>query len=122
MVKAQAQAWRLEPSLPGTFYTGEAHFAGERERIFFREWLCAGREEALPEPGDYLELSILGESILVVHTQAGLSAFYNVCRHRGCQLTLGAPAAETATGTPHWGVGSLQGAYPLPLPLVDLSS
>ena len=43
--KTHAQAWRLEPPLPGTFYTDDAHFAGER--IIFRERLCVHLLELL---------------------------------------------------------------------------
>ena len=83
----------LEPTLPGEHYLSPEIFARERERIFFREWFCAGREEQLCDVGDYLVLNVAGESVLVVRTKAqSLAAFYNVCRHRGSQLVL--PAVE----------------------------
>ena len=87
---------RLERSLPAPYYTSERAFAQERERIFFREWFCAGREEHLPEPGDYRVHDVLGESVIVVRAREGeLRAFYNVCAHRGCQLVLtDAPTPE----------------------------
>jgi Rieske 2Fe-2S family protein len=97
---------RLEPTLPSRFYTNAAIFQQERERIFFREWFCAGREEEIPKPGDYLQLDIAGESVLLVRTRQGqLRAFYNICRHRGCRLApgeAGKPARADepgATGT-----------------------
>lgn len=97
---------RLEPTLRSEFYTTEAIFQQERERIFFREWFCVGREEELPNSGDFLQLELAGESVLVVRTRQGdIRAFYNICRHRGCRLALGdagkpehAPTAG-ATGT-----------------------
>src|SRR6202045_455375 len=77
----------LQKSLPSSYYWSEEIFAREKERIFFREWICAGREEQLPNPGDFLVLDIVGESILVVRTkEGGLKAHYNVCRHRGARL------------------------------------
>jgi Rieske 2Fe-2S family protein len=77
----------LEPTLPSSWYRAERVFALEKERIFCREWLCAGREEELPSPGDFRVLDILGESILLVRNRSGqLRAFYNVCRHRGTRL------------------------------------
>jgi glycine betaine catabolism A len=77
----------LEPTLPSSWYYDEAIFRRERERIFYREWFCAGREEELPAPGDHQVLDIAGESILVVRNRdAALRAFYNVCRHRGARL------------------------------------
>ncbi|MEP6574750.1 MAG: aromatic ring-hydroxylating dioxygenase subunit alpha [Gemmatimonadota bacterium] len=79
----------LEPTLPRENYLSPEIFARERERIFFREWFCAAREEQLPGVGDYLRLNIAGESVLVVRTkEQSLVAFYNVCRHRGSQLVL----------------------------------
>jgi Rieske 2Fe-2S family protein len=77
----------MERSLPSSSYLSDEGFAREREGIFCREWLCAGREEDLPTAGDFLVLDVLGESILVARTRNGaLRAHYNVCRHRGSRL------------------------------------
>ena len=77
----------LERTLHRDYYLTERVFALERERIFFREWVCVAREEELAEPGDYLVRDVAGESILLVRTRSGaLAAHYNVCRHRGSQL------------------------------------
>ncbi|MFI5210218.1 MAG: aromatic ring-hydroxylating dioxygenase subunit alpha, partial [Gemmatimonadales bacterium] len=77
----------LQPTLHRDFYLTDAHFQRERERIFWREWFCAGREEELPGAGDYLLVEVAGEQVLVVRTREGaLRAHYNVCRHRGAQL------------------------------------
>jgi len=62
-------------------------FQREQERIFAREWFCAGREEDLPASGDSRVLEVAGESVLVVRTKRReLKAHYNVCRHRGTRL------------------------------------
>ena len=77
----------LERTLHRDYYLSDQVYALERERIFYREWVCAAREEEIPEPGDYLVRDIAGESVLVVRTRDGeLAAHYNVCRHRGSQL------------------------------------
>jgi len=77
----------LEQTLPSSWYCTDEIFRLEKERIFCREWVCAGREEELPAPGDHRVLDILGESILLVRNRQGLlRAFYNVCRHRGARL------------------------------------
>ena len=82
----------LERTLPREAYFADAVWQLEKERIFAREWMCAGREEQLPAAGDYLVLDIAGESVLVVRTRLGaLRAYYNTCRHRGCRLVLAAP-------------------------------
>jgi Rieske 2Fe-2S family protein len=74
-------------TLPGEFYTSPEHFARELDRIFCRRWLCVGREDRLPRPGDYFLQEIGRESIIVLRDRAGeLRAYYNVCRHRGTRL------------------------------------
>lgn len=79
----------MQRTLPGAFYRSEEIFEEECERIFWREWFCAGREEALPSPGDYLSIEVAGQSVLIVRERAGgLRGFYNVCRHRGSQLSI----------------------------------
>lgn len=98
---AAPKPWTLEPTLPRRWYIDADCFALERERIFVREWLCVGRAEAIANPGDYLLLDVVGEQILVTRTRTGaLSAAYNVCRHRGCELAFGGPNPPTAADTP----------------------
>ena len=41
----------LERTLHRDYYLSDHIFALERERIFFREWFCAAREEEIPDPG-----------------------------------------------------------------------
>src|SRR5580693_3388417 len=77
----------LEPTLPSSWYRSEKVFGLEKERVFFREWFCVGREEELPSPGASRVLDVLGESVILVRNRENqLRAFYNVCRHRGSRL------------------------------------
>jgi len=77
----------LERTFDRSYYQSDEIFARERERIFFSEWFCVGRETEVPLPGDFAVKRVVGESILVVRTATGsLAAHYNVCRHRGSQL------------------------------------
>ncbi len=74
-------------TLPAVWYTSPDVFAEEQERIFSCEWLCIGREEALIRPGDFFTTERAGESLIVTRdADAGVRAFYNVCRHRGTRL------------------------------------
>lgn len=74
-------------TLPGRYYTSPEVFADERERIFSRHWICAGRAVALEAPGDYMLVEIAGESLIVLRDHSGeRHAYYNVCRHRGTRL------------------------------------
>ena len=74
-------------TLPGRDYHAPEVFERERERLFFRDWIYAGRADEAPEPGDFLTADVVGESVLVVRGRDGeLRGFYNVCRHRGSRL------------------------------------
>jgi Rieske 2Fe-2S family protein len=95
----------LEHTLPSSWYLRDDVFALEREHIFYREWLCIGRDEDLPRPGDHRVVDVLGQSILLVRNGAGaLRAFYNVCRHRGARLCASGAAAEARPAAIRGGV------------------
>ena len=94
----------LEKSLPSEYYLSGEIFEKERDRIFSREWVCAGRAEDLPEAGGVRILEILGESLLIIRAKEGrLAAHYNVCRHRGARLCAadgdGSPGETSGTDT-----------------------
>lgn len=73
-------------TLPGFYYTSPETFAEERERIFARHWICAGRAADWAR-GEYRLVDVAGESVIVLRDrQDALRAFYNVCRHRGTRL------------------------------------
>jgi glycine betaine catabolism A len=77
----------MESTLHRDFYFSPEVFRQEQDRIFYREWFCAGRGEELPAAGDYQATDVAGESVIVVRTREGrLAAHYNVCRHRGSRL------------------------------------
>jgi phenylpropionate dioxygenase-like ring-hydroxylating dioxygenase large terminal subunit len=70
--------------LPPVVYTSEEFYAFEREAIFAREWLCVGRVDQLPEPGDYFTVTIAEEPLIVVRTkEREIRVLSAVCRHRG---------------------------------------
>jgi Rieske 2Fe-2S family protein len=88
----------LERTLPRAAYFSDDQFARERERIFAREWVCVGRADEVPETGDTLVVTVADESVLIVRDGDGrVRAFYNVCRHRGCQLVLAEGTAHAGT-------------------------
>jgi Rieske 2Fe-2S family protein len=74
-------------TLPGRYYTDPAIFRAEVERFYFDRWICAGRTEAVSNPGDYFLRDVCGESIIVMRESAArVRAFFNVCRHRGTRM------------------------------------
>ncbi|MBE0553272.1 MAG: Rieske 2Fe-2S domain-containing protein [Rhodobacteraceae bacterium] len=77
-------------AMPKSVYTDPGFAEAEMTHIFARDWLCAGRAEALPNPGDYLTMNISGEPIIVLRDREGtLRAMSNVCRHRMSTLLEG---------------------------------
>jgi len=71
----------------------------EREKLWPKVWLHAGRVEEIPSVGSYITFDIGDESILIVRTAADrIKAFHNVCSHRGRRLVEGAAGAHSACG------------------------
>lgn len=75
--------------LPVDHYVSPEFYEREKEQIFRRCWLLAGRADDLREPGDYFVFNVtpVGASVIVVRGKDGaLRAFYNACTHRGARL------------------------------------
>ena len=75
--------------VPTETCTSPELFELERDRIFRRTWLNMGREEDLPEPGNYVvrELAVANASVLLVRGKdRKIRAFHNICVHRGNRL------------------------------------
>jgi len=73
--------------LPNPFYVDQAVFDEERRRVFFRNWAGLGFAKDVPEPGDALPVSFLGQPLVMVRDRDGtLRVFQNICRHRGMVL------------------------------------
>ena len=72
---------------PGMVYHDEGIFSKEMESFFYRSWLNVGREEQIPNPGDFFTRTIGEESILFLRgADSVVRGFYNVCRHRGTRI------------------------------------
>ncbi len=81
---------RGQQTLTSDYFTSEAIFREERERIFRRRWLYAGHASQLAKPGDYFLFELDRESVIVLaDTKGEPRAFHNVCRHRGTRLCEG---------------------------------
>ncbi|MFN3994378.1 MAG: SRPBCC family protein [Tabrizicola flagellatus] len=77
-------------AMPKSVYTSEAFAKAEETHVFAKEWLCAGRADALPNPGDYLTMVIAGEPVIILRDREGvLRGMSNVCRHRMSTLLEG---------------------------------
>lgn len=76
--------------MPTGVYTSPDVLRLEEERIFAKEWICAGRAEAIPKPGDYASFDLAGRPVVVLRDGKGeVRAFSNVCLHRMSTLVCG---------------------------------
>jgi len=59
----------------------------EQDKIFNQEWICIGRCDEIPAPGDYLTHEIAGTPVLAVRQESGeIIGFVNACAHRFTRL------------------------------------
>jgi len=68
-------------------FVSEAYARAEGERLWPKVWQHACRVEEIPKVGDFVTYDILDDTILIVRSAPDqISAFYNVCAHRGRRL------------------------------------
>lgn len=68
-------------------YRDAGQFQREMNQVFATHWLIAGRSDSIPNPGDWLTYEGHGQSVIVTRQFDGsLSAFHNVCAHRGTAI------------------------------------
>jgi glycine betaine catabolism A len=74
-------------TLPSRYYTDQAWFDAEMDRIFAAMWIAVCRVDQIGTRGQFLRRDVAGASILIIGDGAGgARAFHNVCRHRGTRL------------------------------------
>jgi Rieske 2Fe-2S family protein len=78
-------------SLPAEFYLSPEIYRLDLDRMLFKHWHCAGHVSQIAHAGDWIELAIDVESVIVVRGDDGaIHALANVCRHRGSRICDGA--------------------------------
>lgn len=76
--------------LPPACYTKSKFLRLETRKLFRSEWHCLGREDEVPEVGDYFTIDLISEPLLVVRESKEIvSVLSNVCRHRGMPVASG---------------------------------
>jgi Rieske 2Fe-2S family protein len=90
-VKPRAPLPEPAVTLPARFYTSPDLFARELDVFYRQMWVVVARVEDLPAPGAWISRAVAGDDVVVVRAGGpdDLSAFYNVCRHRGTKLCSG---------------------------------
>jgi nitrite reductase/ring-hydroxylating ferredoxin subunit len=75
-------------------YTQGDAFQAEKRSIFATQWLPACAEGQLPEPGDFLSLTVGGWSVIVVRDRTGaVRVLRNMCRHQNMPV-VGVPGGR----------------------------
>ena len=102
-------------AMPKSVYTSADFLQHELDDVFSQDWFCAGRSDALNNPGDYTTLELAGQPIMVIRNQDGnLQAQSNVCLHRMSTLLHGSGNTKAIVCPYHaWTYnldGSLRGA------------
>ena len=92
---------------PKALYTSPDILALEQQHIFGASWLCAGRADEIPAPGDYMTYELGPQPVILIRGKdGGISARANTCRHRMMRLVEGRGRASRFTCPYHaWTYG-----------------
>jgi phenylpropionate dioxygenase-like ring-hydroxylating dioxygenase large terminal subunit/AcrR family transcriptional regulator len=89
--EAPAEDPQLVWTLPSWVYENDEFAALEHERVFMPAWQLVCHVSELPNPGDYVTCSSLGQRAFVIRdTDGTIRAFHNVCAHRAHAVVQGA--------------------------------
>ncbi|MGD9762816.1 MAG: aromatic ring-hydroxylating dioxygenase subunit alpha [Candidatus Binatia bacterium] len=85
-VKPLSHAWTLPPWC----YTSREFYDFEVRNVLMNDWVCVGRADQVPKPGDYMTMRLFGEPLVVVRDLDGqVRVLSTVCRHRGMEVVQG---------------------------------
>ena len=88
--------------MPGAYYTSQAQFEHEAQTVLRKGWHCLGRQDEIPEAGDFFTIQLLNEPLLIVRGDDNkIRVMANVCRHRGMPLAEGSGNAKRFLCTYH---------------------
>jgi len=98
------EQYPLPPSLlDATVYTDEQRYRRELHEILHRAWFPVFPAQDVPNPRDYVVWDQLEQSVVITRLDDGsLSAWHNVCQHRGARLVKGSGTCGTARFTCPW--------------------
>ncbi|MBB6675471.1 aromatic ring-hydroxylating oxygenase subunit alpha [Cohnella nanjingensis] len=97
-------------SMPAECYTSPSFFEFEKEAVFARSWLCVGRQEQVPNPGDYYTISVNDDPLIVTRDKAmNIRVISAVCQHRGHLVAEGAGNCKNFRCPLHWWTYGLDG-------------
>ncbi len=74
-------------TLPAEIYTGENFFEWEAEHVLRADWLCLAHTSQIPKAGDFINLDLLGEPLIVVRDKdEEIRVLSRVCPHRAMDI------------------------------------
>jgi phenylpropionate dioxygenase-like ring-hydroxylating dioxygenase large terminal subunit len=74
-------------TLPAELYTSEEFLDWEIKHVLGAGWICLAHKSQIPKPGDFINLDVLGEPIIVVHGKEGeIRVLSRVCPHRAMDI------------------------------------
>ena len=77
-------------TMPAGAYTSPEFFAFEKEKVFYREWLCLGHQNQLAGPGSAFTISVVDEPLIVLRDRENaIHVFSAICPHRGFPVVRG---------------------------------
>ncbi len=75
---------------PADAFISDDYAKAEPDKLWSKVWQMACRVEEIPNVGDYVTYDIANDTIVVIRSAPDeISAFYNVCAHRGRRLVDG---------------------------------
>lgn len=109
-------------AMPAGFYNDPNVLDFEIEHLFLNGWLCVGRADEVPQPGDYFTLEMLGEPLVITRDKDNqVRVLSNVCRHRGSIIMKGSGNSAKFTCPYHKWTYALDGKL-MAAPLMDEST
>ena len=84
---SRLRARNLKTALEREFYCSREDYQVDLDMIWYRDWLFAGHDCEISNPGDHLTVQIGEYPVVVVRDRDGaVRAFHNTCRHRGSRI------------------------------------
>jgi Rieske 2Fe-2S family protein len=89
-------------TLAREFYVDPDIYQLDLQHIYYAQWLFAGHDCEMPQPGDYITLQVGDYPVLIVRDRAGaIRAFHNTCRHRGSRICSAAKGSSVRLVCPY---------------------
>ncbi|MEC9341166.1 MAG: aromatic ring-hydroxylating dioxygenase subunit alpha [Pseudomonadota bacterium] len=70
-------------------YTDPEIFEQEKQRIFAKVWVLIGHQTEVPNPGDYVTKTIIGQPLILMRGDDNeVRVLFNTCRHRASLVAI----------------------------------